>query len=63
MRILDGKPVNITGEGVNAIRGTVEHISNRLVKNVEIISPAVPYYDKPQFSSLLSLLNTALEDA
>ncbi len=62
-RILDGKPVNITGEGVNAIRGTVEHISNRLVKNVEIISPAVPYYDKPQFSSLLSLLNTALEDA
>ena len=60
---IDGKPIKITGEGVKVIRGAVEHISNRLVKNVEIISPAVPYYDKPEFSSLLSLLNTALSDA
>ena len=60
---LDGKTVYITGEGVKAVRGTAEHLSNRLVKNVEIISPAVPYYDKPQFSSLLSLLNIALADA
>ncbi len=62
-RNIDAKPINITGEGVKTIRGTAEHISNRLVKNVEIIAPAVPYYDKPQFSSLLSLLNTALTDA
>ncbi len=60
---LDGKTVYITGEGVKVIRGTVEHISNRLVKNVEIITPKVPYYDKPHFSSLLSLLDTALRDA
>ena len=60
---LENKTVNITGEGVKAIRGTAEHISNRLVKNVEIISPAVPYYDKPHFSSLLSLLDAALTDA
>lgn len=60
---LDGKTVYITGEGVKVVRGTAEHLSNRLVKNVEIISPAVPYYDKPQFSSLLSLLNIALADA
>ena len=59
---LDGKTVYITGEGVKMIRGTAEHISNRLVKNVEIIAPSVPYYDKPQFSSILSLLNTALID-
>lgn len=60
---LDGKPILLTGEGVKMIRGTAEHISNRLVKNVEITAPAVPYYDKPHFSSLLSLLNTALTDA
>ena len=60
---IDAKPINVTGEGVNVIRGTAEHLSNRLVKNVEIITPAVPYYDKPQFSSLLSLMNTALTDA
>lgn len=60
---LDGKTIKITGEGVKVIRGTAEHISNRLVKNVEIIAPAVPYYDKPQFSSVLSLLHTALKDA
>lgn len=59
---LDGKTVFITGDCVNTVKGTVEHISNRLVKNVEIISPNLPYYDKPQFSSLFSLLNMALSD-
>ena len=59
---LDGKPMFITGECVKTVRGGAEHISNRLVKNVEVIAPAVPYYDKPQFSSLLSLLDTALTD-
>lgn len=60
---LDGKPIYVTGEGVKVVRGTVEHISNRLVKNVDVIAPKVPYYDKPQFSSILSLLNMALKDA
>ena len=59
---LDSKPMFITGESVKTVRGTVEHISNRLVKNIEVIAPQVPYYDKPQFSSLLSLLDTALTD-
>lgn len=58
----DLKPVLLTGEGVGTIRGTAEHISNRLVRNVEIISPRVPYYDKPQFSSLFSLLDCALRE-
>lgn len=59
----DGKPIYITGEGVKTIRGAVEHISDRLVKSVEIAAPHVPYYDKPQFSSLFSLLDMALNDA
>ncbi|MCH5146943.1 MAG: hypothetical protein J1F61_02920 [Clostridiales bacterium] len=62
-RNIDGKPLLITGEGVNTIRGTVDHISGRLVKNVEVTAPKVPYYDKPQFASLFSLLDTALGDA
>lgn len=60
---LDGKPVLFTGEGVKTIRGAVEHISGRLVRSVEIVAPKVPYYDKPQFSSLFSLLDMALKDA
>lgn len=61
-RNIDGKPIFITGEGVNTVRGAIDHISGRLVKSVEIISPRVPYYDKPQFSSVFSLLDMALTD-
>lgn len=59
---LDVKPLLITGEGVKVVRGTAEHISNRLVKGVEVVAPKVPYYDKPQFASLFSLLDVALKD-
>ena len=59
---LETKSMYITGESVKTIRGTVEHLSNRLVKNIEVIAPQVPYYDKPQYSSLLSLLDAALAD-
>lgn len=59
---LSGKPVLLTGEGVRTIRGTAEHLSSRLVCAVDIIAPKVPCYDKPQHSSLLSLLDAALGD-
>ncbi len=59
---LEGKPLLITGEGVNSIRGGIDHISGRLVQNVETVAPKVPYYDKPKFSSLFSLLDMALKD-
>lgn len=62
-RAIDGKPINLTGEGIKVIRGAAEHIAGRLVKGIEIVSPKVPYYDKPQFSSLFSLLDTALIDS
>ncbi len=57
---LNGKPILITGEGVKVIRGLTEHISSRLVAPVEVIAPKLPYYDKPQFSSLFSLFAEAL---
>ncbi len=57
---LTGAPVYITGEGVGVIRGTIEHFSSRLVTPVETVAPKLPYYDKPRFSSLFSLLHAAL---
>ncbi len=57
---LDGKTLFITGEGVNVIRGTAEHISARMERDVQTIAPNLPYYDKPQLSSLFSLLNVAM---
>ncbi len=57
---LTGAPICITGEGVNVVRGTIEHFSSRLVTPVEVTAPKLPYYDKPQFSSLFSLLHASL---
>lgn len=62
-RNIDGKPILVTGEGIKVIRGAAEHLSGRLVKGVEVIAPKVPYYDKPHFSSVLSLLDAALNDS
>ena len=59
---LAGKPIYITGEGVKSIRGLVEHLSGRLGCVVNVVAPKVPYYDKPKFSSLFSLLDAALSD-
>lgn len=58
---LSGKPLLLTGDGVGVIRGTTEHLSSRLVLPVEVIAPKLPYYDKPKFSSLFSLLDSALK--
>lgn len=59
---IEGKPLNVTGEGIKVVRGAAEHIAGRLVNGVELIFPKVPYYDKPQYGSLFSLLDTALND-
>ena len=58
---IDYKPILLTGGGITGIRGAREHLSNRLNKVVEIIAPKLPYYNKAAQSSLLSLLNMALE--
>lgn len=57
---LSGVPIMITGEGVGVIRGMTEHLSSRLVTPVEIVAPSLPYYDKPVYSSLFSLLSAVL---
>ncbi len=57
---LSGVPVSVTGEGVGVVRGMTEHMSSRLVTPVEVVAPKLPYYDKPVYSSLFSLLSAAL---
>lgn len=54
-------PVLLTGGGITHLRGAKEHVSDRLNSFVEIVAPKVPLMDKPEQSSLLSLLNLALE--
>jgi len=51
----------ITGGGIAYLRGAKEHVSNRLNSVVEIVVPKVPLMDKPSESSILSLLDLALE--
>ena len=57
---IDYKPLLLTGEGITGIRGAREHLSKRLNRIVEIVSPNLPYYNKASQSSLLSLLDLAL---
>lgn len=54
-------PLKITGGGISYIRGAKEHVSNRLNTVVEIVTPKVPMMEKTTESSLLSLLDMALE--
>ena len=57
---IDYKPLLLTGEGITGIRGAREHLSKRLNRIVEIVSPNLPYYNKASQSSLLSQLDLAL---
>ncbi len=55
-------PISLTGEGVCGIAGATEHIAKRLGRLTELVAPDLPYYDKPAFSSRISLLDMALTD-
>ncbi len=55
-------PLLLTGGGITYLRGAKERLSSRLNMNVEVIYPDLPLYDKPINSSMLSVLNLALEN-
>ena len=59
---LDTKPVFVTGEGLDGIRGALEHMSRRLNTVCEQVAPDLPYYNKPSMSSRISLMDMACED-
>ncbi len=56
---LAANPISVTGEGVSGIKGLAEHISRRLNRLTQIVYPDLPYFDKPTFSSRISLLSVA----
>ena len=58
----DGKTLYMTGESALAVRGAADHISGRMVRVVAMASPQIPYYDKPSFGPLFSLIDMALSD-
>ena len=60
---LTANPISITGEGLGEIKGVAEHVARRLNRLTEIVHPDLPYFDKPAFSSRISLLNTATKES
>ena len=51
----------VTGGGITYVRGAKEYVSQRLNRQIEVVAPKVPLMDKPSNSTLLSLLDLALE--
>ncbi len=58
----NNRMIYATGECVTSVRGVIDHISRRLVRNIELVAPSLPYYDKPKYSSFFSLLEMSLQD-
>lgn len=54
-------PIALTGGGVAYMRGAKEYISSRLEMPIQIMTPQIPFMNKPDEAALLSLLNEALE--
>lgn len=59
---LEYKPLYVSGEGLDGIRGALEHMSKRLSCICEAIAPNLPYYNKPSMSSRIALIDMAYED-
>lgn len=53
--------VCFTGEGICSIKGAVEYIANTLGVFPTIVYPKVPHYNKPNYTSPLALIDTALD--
>ena len=49
-------PVYLTGEGVASMRGAKKYLSEQLGKNIEIVTPKLPGFVKPDDCSKASLL-------
>lgn len=53
-------PVYLTGGGLSYIKGGKDYLSKMIGKNIELVVPSDPQLNKPQFSTILGLLNEAL---
>jgi len=52
-------PVYLTGDGIASIRGAKKYIADSIGKNIEIVTPKIPGFVKPEDSSKISLLMMA----
>ncbi len=54
--------VSLTGGGISYLRGGSDYLSSRIEMPVNIICPKIAYQSKPDDSSVLSVLNYALNE-
>jgi cell division protein FtsA len=54
-------PLFVTGGGIAFLRGAKERLSNRLAMPISVLTPKVPLMENPLESSVLSILDLALE--
>jgi len=52
-------PVYLTGDGVTGIRGAVKYIGEALGNEIDVLSPRLPAYNKPHYSSAVALVSIA----
>ena len=62
MRTNNYVPLYLTGGGVCLLKGGKDYIAKKLGENIEIIASSVPGLSKPNYSSILGLLDLALKE-
>lgn len=55
-------PVYLTGGGISYIKGARDYLAKSLGRNVQSLVPLSPGFAKPHLSSVISVLNLALEN-
>ena len=58
---LENVQVYLTGGGLSYINGSREYLEKCLGRDIKILSPSIPAFAKPHFSSCISVLNEALK--
>ena len=53
-------PIYLTGGGICYLKGAKDYLSKSIARNIEVVSPNVPQLNRPHFSSVLGLLDIAL---
>lgn len=55
-------PYSLTGGGISYIRGAKDVLSQKLDRNVEVVTPRLPQVNKPDMSSSWGLLDMAIKN-
>lgn len=54
-------PVYLTGGGLSYLKGGKDFLSKMIGANIEVLSPQVPQLNRPHYSSVLGLMDLALD--